>query len=259
MSALTLFQKGQVEQLITELSELTTYTVGRRPDNAIVIPNGKISGQHARLVQCTGSRFMLEDLDSKNGTFVNDTRITRKIIDTNDTIRLADAAYTVDQLLTLIRTEPETTLKEEPKKKVPADPASGVQKKTLDFTSEFAALQQVAEQYPKLRRDCRNREKMVRMGSTILSSVVGVSAALTTGGGALVFIQLLSSAGLGMLIPTLCSSLLSTDEKLELIDKEYKDRYRCPNPTCRDPFGMREWELLAQQKTCRRCQAVWVN
>jgi hypothetical protein len=62
-----------------------------------------------------------------------------------------------------------------------------------------------------------------------------------------------------MLIPTLCSTLLSTEEKLEIIDKEYRERYRCPNPACRDPFGMREWELLVQQKTCRRCQAIWVN
>jgi len=61
-------------------------------------------------------------------------------------------------------------------------------------------------------------------------------------------LPVLSSAGLSILIPTLCSSLLSTEEKLELIDKEYRDRYRCPNPDCREPFYNREWEQLAQRK-----------
>lgn len=100
---------------------------------------------------------------------------------------------------------------------------------------------------------------MIRTGSVILSSVVGISSVLSTGGAALPLLHIMSGAGLSMLVPTLCSTLLSTEEKLEVIDKEYREKYRCPNPACRDPFGPREWELLAQQKSCRRCQAVWVS
>lgn len=249
--------KDQVEQLIDDLSQLSSYSIGRRSDNAIAISDPKISGLHARLIHCTDTIFVLEDLDSKNGTFVNDTRITRKIVGKNDTLRLADTEYRVDQLLNLLTAKsPVKTIQPE---SLSLGPVPAVDKKLLDFTREFAGLQSVYEQYPKLRRDCRNREKMIRTGSAVLSSVVGVSAALATGGGALLFIQLLSSAGLGVLIPSLCSTLLSTDEKLELIDKEYREQYRCPNPTCRDPFGTREWDLLAQQKTCRRCQAIWVR
>lgn len=260
MSILTVsIQKGQVEQLIDQLSELITYTIGRRSDNAIVIPNGKISGQHARLIQCTNTRFVLEDLDSKNGTFVNGTRITRKVIDKTDTLRLADAEYTVDQLLNLLPIKSVKSFEAGQEESAPSKPFPAADENQLDFTNEFAELKQLYEQYPKLRRNCRNREKMIRTGSVILSSIVGVSATLATGGGALPFLQIISGAGLGVLIPTLCSTLLSTDEKLEIIDREYRDRYRCPNPTCRDPFSPREWDLLAQQKTCRRCQAVWVN
>jgi hypothetical protein len=62
-----------------------------------------------------------------------------------------------------------------------------------------------------------------------------------------------------MLVPTLASHLLSTEEKLELIDKEYRQRYRCPNPNCRDSFGNREFELVAKQKKCTKCKAVWVK
>jgi hypothetical protein len=252
-------RKDQIERWIDDHSQLSAYPIGRKADNAIVLSHGKISGQHARLIQCTDSSFLLEDLASKHGTFVNDVRITRKIIDRKETVRLADQSYTLDQLLALLPNDRKKPPEPSPPVHAVMKPVLPAGKEPLDFREEFAQLQQVYEQYPKLRRNCRDREKMIRTGSIILSSLVGVSAVLTTGGGALPFLQIMSGAGLSMLIPTLCSTLLSTDEKLEIIDKEFRLQYRCPNPSCRDPFGMREWELLAQQKSCRRCQAVWVS
>ena len=251
---------AQLDDLIDRLSHLPAYTIGRRADNAIVVPDSKVSGQHARLIQCTDASFVLEDLDSKNGTFVNGTRITRKVIDRQDAVQLADTSFTVAQLLDLQQAKKPTAVAHS----VLAPVAPGVSPKPgktpLDFTEQFAALKLVFEQYPQLRKNCRNREKMIRTGSVIISSIVGMSAVLASGGGAAIpLLQIMSGAGLSMLVPTLCSTLLSTDEKLEIIDKEYRERYRCPNPACRDPFGTREWELLAQQKTCRRCQAIWVN
>ncbi len=256
----------QLERLIKDLSQLTVYTVGRSIDNAIVIANGRISGKHARLIACTPDTFLLEDLDSKNGSFVDAVRITRKVVHRSTAVRIADADFTVGQLLDLRKLEP-TPLPPEATPQKPAEktplgilnPEKATADK-LDFTGPFAALRQVCEQYPKLRKDCRNREKMVRTGSILLSSIVGISAAVSTGGAAAApfLLHIMSGAGLSMLLPTLCSTLLSTEEKLEVIDKEYRERYRCPNPDCRDPFQNREWESLAQQKTCRRCQAIWV-
>lgn len=249
---------SQLDQLIDRLSQLPVYTIGRRTDNAIVVPHAKVSGQHARLIQCTATRFVLEDFDSKNGTFVNGVRVTRKVIDHNDILQLADTTYTVSQLFDLQKAETTKPVTPDAPKQVPARIALESSKAPLDFTEPFADLKRVFEHYPQLRRNCRNREKMIRTGSVILSSIVGISTALSTGGAALL-LPIMSGAGLSMLVPTLCSVLLSTDEKLEIIDKEYRDRYRCPNPACRDPFGAREWEFLAQQKTCRRCQAIWVK
>ena len=251
--------ESQFDQLIEELSHLSSYTIGRNADNAIVLSNGKISGRHARLIQCTPDIFLLEDLGSKNGTFVHETRLTRKVVDRTTTLKLADIPITVEQLLDLQKPEPTENLNDFPHKPSPPAPLPEATKNPLDFTTQFAELQRVFEQYPTLRKDCRNREKMVRTGSIILSSIIGVSSVLATGGTALPLLQLMSGAGLSMLLPTLCSTLLSTEEKIEVIDKEYRERYRCPNPICRDPFGTREWDFLAKQKTCRRCQAIWVG
>ena len=98
--------ESRFEELIEELSHLSSYTIGRNTGNSIVLSNGKISGYHARLVQCTPNSFLLEDLDSKNGTFVNGTRITRKIIDRTTPLELADTRYTVEQLLDTPKPEP---------------------------------------------------------------------------------------------------------------------------------------------------------
>ncbi|GAB3704151.1 hypothetical protein GCM10027592_35180 [Spirosoma flavus] len=249
------FNDSQFEKWIDDFSQLTSYTIGRGTANDIAIANPKISTQHARLIQCAPTTFLLEDLASKNGTFVNGYRITRKLINNTDVLRLADAQYTVDQLLLLRKQKAVMPATFEQ----PVEPATFQSANPLDFTRQFANLKQVYEQYPQLRRDCRNRDKMIRTGSVILSSVVGMSAVLASGGAAAPLLHILSSAGLSMLVPTLCSTLLSTEEKLEVLDKEYREKYRCPNPDCRDPFGAREWELLAQQKTCRRCQAIWVK
>ena len=49
-------------------------TIGRWPDNAIIIADRWVSRHHARIVR-RGLRYLLEDLGSKNGTFVNGQRL----------------------------------------------------------------------------------------------------------------------------------------------------------------------------------------
>ncbi|MGC4107126.1 MAG: FHA domain-containing protein [Thermomicrobiales bacterium] len=49
-------------------------TIGRRMDNAIVLPDSFVSGQHAEIVFDSG-QWWLTDLDSTNGTKVNNQRV----------------------------------------------------------------------------------------------------------------------------------------------------------------------------------------
>src|SRR4029434_3466945 len=63
-----------------ELSECAVgtqpVTIGRMPDNSVVIDNPAVSGRHARVYR-EGNHFVLEDLKSTNGTFVNDKPVAR--------------------------------------------------------------------------------------------------------------------------------------------------------------------------------------
>ncbi len=51
-------------------------TIGREPINDIVLDDAEISRRHARILYEDG-RFIIEDLNSTNGTFVNGERLTR--------------------------------------------------------------------------------------------------------------------------------------------------------------------------------------
>jgi hypothetical protein len=71
-------------------------TIGRRPDMSLVLDNAHVSRVHAqiRLVQ---GRFVIFDLDSSGGTYVNDQRVTQCVLHPGDVISLAGAQLVFGQ------------------------------------------------------------------------------------------------------------------------------------------------------------------
>ena len=67
-------------------------SIGRVRENEISIPKPSVSRKHAVIAQ-TPEGYVITDLDSGNGTFVNDERVkTRKLKD-GDRVRLGDRAF----------------------------------------------------------------------------------------------------------------------------------------------------------------------
>jgi len=62
-------------------------TIGRDEVNEIVIDNLAVSGHHAR-IDITGDIYILTDLQSTNGTFVNDKKITSHKLQHKDKITI---------------------------------------------------------------------------------------------------------------------------------------------------------------------------
>jgi FHA domain len=60
-------------------------SIGRLPDNDVVIDNPAVSSRHARVYR-EGNHYVLEDLKSTNGTFVNDKPIARHTLLEGDTV-----------------------------------------------------------------------------------------------------------------------------------------------------------------------------
>jgi pSer/pThr/pTyr-binding forkhead associated (FHA) protein len=62
-----------------------TVTIGRVNKNDIKIENLAVSRQHAKIVR-DGDRYIIEDLNSLNGTFVNEKKVMKGILRNNDEI-----------------------------------------------------------------------------------------------------------------------------------------------------------------------------
>lgn len=69
----------------------TVTNIGRLKDNDLVIPDGRVSRRHAQL-RLSRPRYMLFDLGSSGGTYVNGRKITQCALQPGDIISLAGVA-----------------------------------------------------------------------------------------------------------------------------------------------------------------------
>jgi pSer/pThr/pTyr-binding forkhead associated (FHA) protein len=68
-------------------------TIGRAKGNQVRIDHPTVSGRHAR-VESTPEGFVLMDLGSRNGTFVNGVRVPRAVLRPNDWISVGSYILT---------------------------------------------------------------------------------------------------------------------------------------------------------------------
>ncbi|MGW1495477.1 FHA domain-containing protein [Streptomyces sp. NPDC002402] len=67
-------------------------TFGRKSDSGVVIVSANASRLHAEIV-AEDAGFVLYDRDSRNGTYVNDQRVTRHVLRPNDCIRIGEESF----------------------------------------------------------------------------------------------------------------------------------------------------------------------
>src|SRR6187200_1783583 len=84
MPKLTLQFEGR---LLKEYSVGVGLTIGRAPDNAVIIDNPAVSGHHARVFSESGA-VILKDLNSTNGTFVNGQHTKRSVLRAGDVLQV---------------------------------------------------------------------------------------------------------------------------------------------------------------------------
>jgi pilus assembly protein CpaF len=83
---------GETKRLEFDRPEIT---IGRVAGNDIVLPRGNISKRHSRIVY-KDNKFIIVDLKSTNGTFVNGRKITAPLV-----VKGTDKIYVGDFILTL--------------------------------------------------------------------------------------------------------------------------------------------------------------
>jgi pSer/pThr/pTyr-binding forkhead associated (FHA) protein len=91
MAKVLLKYKEAVVKEIPLDKEITT--IGRKPDNDIIIDNQAVSGHHA-LIKTEGDELVIEDLNSLNGTFLNSQKVSKAELFNSDVILIG--VHTLD-------------------------------------------------------------------------------------------------------------------------------------------------------------------
>ena len=111
-------------------------TIGRAVESEIVVTSKRVSREHAR-VRREGWRVILEDLDSTNGTFLNEERVLTPVdLRDGDRIAIGD--------VTLVFHDPDITFRDTPFPELEVDAAAGIVRVNRRVVSlspkEFALL-----------------------------------------------------------------------------------------------------------------------
>jgi len=232
-------------------------TFGRAHDNSIVINKPDISSHHAKVTFLGNGNFLVEDLSSANGVFINGHRIQKAHIGYRDELRLSES--TPLNLVALFELN------------APRPPAQSDKTGSRDFVYEFRELKQIWEDYQRIRLEINNR---YQRKSTIVRSLLSLAPLAVwiifqytylnqfektdprygEWQGSFIYFSVIGGA-IGNLVGGLM--IPSPQAKLSLLDEEFRVRYVCPNPECRTQLGGVPWLSYHNQGKCFRCQAKY--
>ena len=98
MFSVVITEKGGAQRRID--FDKTEVTIGRVQGNDIILPKGNVSKRHSRIVLKDG-RFIVVDLKSTNGTYVNGRKITSPLV-----VKSGDKVYVGDFIITVEESAP---------------------------------------------------------------------------------------------------------------------------------------------------------
>lgn len=198
--------------------------IGRGADNHLVIRAPNVSSKHCSIRKLSDGEFMIEDLDSSNGTVLNGRLIKQTRLQPGDALLLGGYPLEVRLILNLFGS---------------AEIKTGLYyeefcKQELIF-EEFAKLQLIYESYLKKKRQ-------IIKSSTLKST--GVRAGFS-------FIPVVGFA-LGILSASVTGN---SQDKLMEMEENFKKSYICPG--CFKFLGSEPFVNLEKRGFCFICKTKW--
>ena len=213
-------------------------TVGKAEDNSFVIKDPEVSRYHAMLTQEENGDLLLKDLDSTNGTFVNDSQIIKKKVFADDKITLG-TSYTLY--------------------------VSDLLKSDNDYSDDFAKLKDVYENYIKEKVNVQSKNQFkTRIFQSLPFAMIGIFGVSMgfrgkTGNSLLIisFIVAVCAPVLGIYFGARQAAKIP--KLLQNLANQFKIDYVCPK--CGAFLGEIPWESLQNKKTCpvSSCKAKWTR
>ncbi|MBN1452723.1 MAG: FHA domain-containing protein [Anaerolineales bacterium] len=97
-----------INKQVIPLNQIVT-SIGRRLDNDVVIQDQNVSRRHAE-IRYENGRFVLYDLNSTGGTYVNNKQIDKVVLKMGDVVVLAIVPFVfVEDRLNIVKTAEKTT------------------------------------------------------------------------------------------------------------------------------------------------------
>jgi hypothetical protein len=203
---------------------IETLNIGRAKGNTLIIPHQKISSKHCIIKRTSDTDFIIEDLVSANGTFVNGKRIMQTLLKVGDELKLADFEIDTEMIFAIFRLKTITgSLNYEELKKQEA------------IHQEFIQLKKVYDEYI-------SHKKKIMAGSSITST--GLRAGLS-------LIPVVGNA-LGIMASGVTNSVQS---KMIELDEKFKSEYVCP--VCFRFLGQEPFDNLSRRGSCLYCKSSW--
>lgn len=109
-------------------------TVGRVEDNSFCIPDGSVSSHHCEIL-LKGDEVIVRDLDSTNGTYINDEQITEAALKPGQTLRLGQVDCKLEVEGARAEAAPAAPQQKPPQRKAPAQTTAlpqGIKRDELD-------------------------------------------------------------------------------------------------------------------------------
>jgi len=241
-------QLGDIIQMDTS----AFVTVGRNPDNKIFIDNRSISRYQCKMRLLTPIMFEIEDLNSTNGTFVDNTRLEpnkRFQLDSSARVRFGN-----DFNLNLKSIFPNIEIIQ---KSAPPKPQSSEAVKNGPVSKSelksFNELEEVWKEYINRQNQANNAAMGYGIGGSVLGIVASMLLAPVTGGASIgVGATILSTAAtagggiFGRYLGQQKSSKIRNDLTYE---DAFLEVYSCPR--CQESFQKKAWITIRE---CFKCK-----
>ncbi len=202
--------------------------IGRSNKNTIIvdIEHRKISREHAEIIKIGEEEYLIKDLNSTHGTFVNDNRIKQTQLTKDCKLQLADFEIDIDSLL--LKIDSVDFNKQIEYTKI---------LKQKEILAKFDKLENIYEQYKKDKR------KIERGGGLKKTGLRAVLALIPF---------------IGNAIGIMLGHTIDVRKQLDDLNEQFKIDYVCP--ICYKFFGFIEpFENIKKRGYCGRgrCNAKW--